>query len=420
MARKEFGCGNGLDGLAQAHLVADQRAAGARGEQRAFGLVGVELDLQQLGQAPCPPRLWGRPRPAPARRRSPSRICATNCQTSSWQRSSWPLSAAARSRSSRPSSRSQGSAQPAAASNSCRACCQQRRRAALAGTKAHMSSAGIVEPDLAVLGLETARQRGLAAALLGQAGERELDVLAGAQVVGREVGAAAEVAAQRAAADGHAVARAALRVVHAEVGEHRFVPQVLQLEGLFAAELAAQGGLPVGGLQTRRAARARQPRCLGGSALHRAALAVRLVRSLRGDGEAQYRPVGGRRIGRRPQRHRVEEGRGREHRQDVEDVGGVGAEWDDDASVRDHFATRQHREEYEAQHQCPRDVLHSWPSPLTPAVRNASSHDGSGLAPSLPGMIAHRRSQGHAGQSPSLSLAATGVRRANLQDNADL
>jgi hypothetical protein len=50
VARKELRRGDRLHRLAQAHLVADQRAAGARGEQRAFGLVGIELDLQQLRQ----------------------------------------------------------------------------------------------------------------------------------------------------------------------------------------------------------------------------------------------------------------------------------------------------------------------------------------------------------------------------------
>ena len=51
VAREQLGRGDGLDGLAQAHLVADQRPAGARGEQRAFGLVGVERALQQPASA---------------------------------------------------------------------------------------------------------------------------------------------------------------------------------------------------------------------------------------------------------------------------------------------------------------------------------------------------------------------------------
>jgi hypothetical protein len=143
------------------------------------------------------------------------------------------------------------------------AACQQLRRAAAADTQAHAPRAGIVEPDLAVFGFEAARQRSLGAAPLGQPGERELDVLAGAQVVGCEVRAAAEVAAQRTAADGHAVLRAALRVVHAELGEHWLVAQVLQLESLLAAELAAQCGLPVGHGELRRPARARQARFRG-------------------------------------------------------------------------------------------------------------------------------------------------------------
>ncbi len=44
-AGHDLGGGEGLDGLAEAHLVADQAAAGPRGEQGAFLLVVVEIDL---------------------------------------------------------------------------------------------------------------------------------------------------------------------------------------------------------------------------------------------------------------------------------------------------------------------------------------------------------------------------------------
>ena len=254
--------------LAQAHLVADERATGARGEQRAFGLVGVELDLEQLGQGLVRRALGvglGQGRHGDARRRGSARRTARHRRGSAARGRPRRRRAASVSR---PPSRSQGRAQPASTSNSCRARCQHVGRAGLAGAKAHTPRAGVVEPDLAVFGLEAARQRGLAATPLGQLGQRELDVLAGAQVVGREVGAAAEVAAQRVAADGHAVVRAALRVVHAEVGEHRLVAQVLQLESLLAAELAAQRGLPVGDSEPGRAAGARQARFdLGPSAV---------------------------------------------------------------------------------------------------------------------------------------------------------
>src|SRR5690349_23293325 len=47
----QFDGGDRLNRLAQAHLVADQATAGAGGEQGAFGLIIVERDFQQLGQA---------------------------------------------------------------------------------------------------------------------------------------------------------------------------------------------------------------------------------------------------------------------------------------------------------------------------------------------------------------------------------
>ena len=50
MACKQFSGSQGLDGFAQAHVIAQQRAPGAGGKQRTFGLIGVELDLQQLVQ----------------------------------------------------------------------------------------------------------------------------------------------------------------------------------------------------------------------------------------------------------------------------------------------------------------------------------------------------------------------------------
>ncbi len=253
--------------LAQAHLVADERATGARGEQHAFGLVGVELDLGQLGQGLVRHALGvglGQGGMATLavtdlRDELPDILMAAHLVVDLGGRAHERLQAAE-------SVPGQG---PAGVHvEQLPRALQHVGRAGLAGAKAHTPRAGVVEPDLAVFGLEAARQCGLAAAPLGQLGQRELDVLAGAQVVGRKVGAAAEVAAQRVAADGHAVVRGALWVVHAEVGEHRLVAQVLQLESLLAAELAAQCGLPVGDSEPGRAAGARQARFdLGPSAV---------------------------------------------------------------------------------------------------------------------------------------------------------
>jgi hypothetical protein len=50
VAGEDFHRRDRLHRLAEAHLVADQGAAGARGEQRAFALVGIELDLEQALQ----------------------------------------------------------------------------------------------------------------------------------------------------------------------------------------------------------------------------------------------------------------------------------------------------------------------------------------------------------------------------------
>lgn len=51
VARHDLGRGKRLDRLAQTHLIANQAAAGACGEERAFPLIFVELALQELAEA---------------------------------------------------------------------------------------------------------------------------------------------------------------------------------------------------------------------------------------------------------------------------------------------------------------------------------------------------------------------------------
>src|SRR5207248_2070175 len=48
VAGHDFGGGQGLDGLAKAHLVADEAAAGTGGEQDRLALVVVKFDPQQV------------------------------------------------------------------------------------------------------------------------------------------------------------------------------------------------------------------------------------------------------------------------------------------------------------------------------------------------------------------------------------
>ena len=74
--------------------------------------------------------------------------------------------------------------------------------------------------------------------------QRELDVLAGAQLVGGVIGTGAVVIARIQPAYRHAVGAARFRVAHLEFGEKRFGTQVLQRELLLAPELAAQRALP--------------------------------------------------------------------------------------------------------------------------------------------------------------------------------
>ena len=123
---------------------------------------------------------------------------------------------------------------------------QQPGRASAAGVEPHTARPGVVEPNLAVFRCMAGGQRRLATAAPGQAGEREFDVLAGAQVVGGVVQASAAVVTCCAAPDDHAVARAAGRVVDPEFREHWRDAQVVEPEVLLAAELLAQRSLPVG------------------------------------------------------------------------------------------------------------------------------------------------------------------------------
>ena len=50
MARQQLGRGNGLNGFAQAHFIANQATARTRGKQGALRLVRVEFGLEQLVQ----------------------------------------------------------------------------------------------------------------------------------------------------------------------------------------------------------------------------------------------------------------------------------------------------------------------------------------------------------------------------------
>ena len=81
-------------------------------------------------------------------------------------------------------------------------------------------------------------------AVVFQLPERELDVLARAQRVDREIGARAVVVAQSRTADRHPVGPLCLGIGHLKFGEDRLPADVLDLELLFPAELPPQRHLP--------------------------------------------------------------------------------------------------------------------------------------------------------------------------------
>ena len=90
-----------------------------------------------------------------------------------------------------------------------------------------------------------------------QLGERELDVLAGAERVGGEVRAGAGIVAEGQAANGDAIGIPALRIGDLELGKSGMIAEIAQAKLLLAAELPAQLGLPlferhVGGLLQSR------------------------------------------------------------------------------------------------------------------------------------------------------------------------
>ncbi len=257
VARHQLGRGDGLHRLAQAHLIAQQGAAGTRGEQRAFGLVGVQAGLQQLVQRLVMNAfgvglrqgllaLFG---VAHLGNEGPDIVAHPQFVAGCLRRLGQHADVVQAVPRQRPAGR-RIEAQPCLL--------QHLRRASGAGVQTQLTGAQVVQSDLAVRWRMATRQRRLAAAARLQPRQREFDVLAGTQVVGGVVPAGALVVPGRQTADGDEVMRAAVGVVDAERGEHRLRAKVAQGKGLFAPELAAQGGLPVGHRKGLRPPCARQ------------------------------------------------------------------------------------------------------------------------------------------------------------------
>ena len=83
-----------------------------------------------------------------------------------------------------------------------------------------------------------------AAALALEPAEYELDMFAGAQIVGGKVRAGTEILPRLRATNGHAVVSAALGVRDAKLRKNFLMAEIFELECLRPAELAPQPRLP--------------------------------------------------------------------------------------------------------------------------------------------------------------------------------
>ena len=263
VARHQFGGGDRLHRLAQAHLVGDQCSPGSRGEQRAFGLVRVQARFQQRTQAFVRSRQrvgLGEQRGAPigiAQLRDELERVVVDAQ----------FMAEPRSRGDEGFERVEaifGQAPVVLGVEQLVRARHQFGRAVGSRLEAHVAPAAVLQVHFAEGRRKAARERGLAAAPLGEFGERELDMLARAEVIGRVVEARAVVVAGREAADHDAVTALAHTAGADPVfGEHRLIADVVQLERLLAAELAAQRKLPRFGGHAGRTPVLRQARRFG-------------------------------------------------------------------------------------------------------------------------------------------------------------
>ena len=259
VAGEDLAGGDCLNGLAESHFIADQCPSGARREEGAGALVGVELGLQQRFQlrAVGPQWIGGGQRllanfavadfgDETQRVFVAAKVVATGAHLLD---ELWQLGEVLRQQ------------LPAVGvdEQSPQHRLQVRRKLA-AETQANAAQAGVIEEQLTERSTKPGGQRCLAMWLGGELRKGEFDVLAGTEIVGREVRTRTVIVAGLCAANRHAIAAAAIRVENGEFGENGIVAKIFEHERLFAAELAAQRPLPVVGRQVLRFALAGQTR----------------------------------------------------------------------------------------------------------------------------------------------------------------
>src|SRR5262249_483577 len=136
-------------------------------------------------------------------------------------------------------------------------------RAVTSGAETNGPGSVVAQIDRRIGRPPAAREGRLGTAFLLQGGKGELDVLAGAEVVGRVVRAGTKILPGQYAPYCYAIARLRLRVDDAEVGKERVGADILQRERLFSPELATQDALPINRWQVSRRVGTRDLRLLG-------------------------------------------------------------------------------------------------------------------------------------------------------------
>ena len=279
MGGHDFGSRDRLDRLAESHLVGQEAAARAAGEERALALVGVERhakeSLEGGALGPVRKRLGqtvGAATGVADLPHEPTRVLVTaqlvreprglDEEGVQPRHGLWP--------------------QPPVPVEVPRGQPAERGRGGPARAEADLAPRPVADVDLAVVGLEPTSERRAAARRALQPGQREGDVLADPEGVRGEVGARAEVVPRSGPANGYPVRVAVRRVDDLELREHALAADVGQPEPLLAPELAPQLRLPRFQREARWPVRPRQPGrpaargTVGGHGSHRRCAAVKL------------------------------------------------------------------------------------------------------------------------------------------------
>ncbi len=240
-AGQDLDRGDGLDRLAQPHVVGDQAAAGPGGEHCALTLVSVQRYSQKLIEPRTVDSLGKRLLQPPAPiilvahlgHEAHHIFMATQIMLDLLGRGKKMLE-------------SRKSLRTKYAAGVKKILCQpiQSRRPVVCQPQANFPMGAITEVDLAVRRTEPLTQCRRCARLPSQLRQRKLDVLARAQRVGGKVWTRAEIVGQAAASDHQAIGVPALWVGDLEIGEDGVVTNVFQLEFLFPSKLFPKRDLP--------------------------------------------------------------------------------------------------------------------------------------------------------------------------------